>query len=330
MWSTSESVSQLVANNVAFSCPGNRAIFAASPTEDTRTYLQKFIDANKMVVAGGTAGACARTASAPLDRIKLLFQVQGVATSGLKGTEYAGLGQAFYKIYTEEGILAFWKGNLTNLIRIVPYSSAQLSANDFYKRVLADEKGDLTLVKRLTSGALAGMTATALTHPLDTIRLRLALPNHPYKGMVDAFVTVARVEGPMALLKGLPATLAGIAPYAATNFAAYDVAKTVVYKKLEIEQNWMTNMAIGAGTGTFAATVCYPLDTVRRRMQMSGSNYTSSFDCISKTFKVEGVRGFFKGWMANTLKVVPQNSIRFVTYEMMKTILGVQKAKTDT
>eukprot|EP00854_Cymbomonas_tetramitiformis_P032004 gene32004-40432_t len=52
---------------------------------------------------------------------------------------------------------------------------------------------------------------------------------------------------------------------------------------------------------------------------MSGSNYTGSFDCISKTFKGEGVRGFFKGWMANTLKVVPQNSIRFVTYEMMKT-----------
>eukprot|EP00854_Cymbomonas_tetramitiformis_P019046 gene19046-22773_t len=220
-----------------------------------------------MVVAGGTAGACARTASAPLDRIKLLFQVQGVASSGLKGTEYSGLGQAFHKIYTEEGILAFWKGNLTNLVRIVPYSSAQLSANDFYKRVLADDKGELTLVKRLTSGALAGMTATALTHPLDTIRLRLALPNHPYKGMVDAFCTVVRVEGARALLKGLPATLAGIAPYAATNFAAYDVAKTVVYKQLAIEQNWVTNMAIGAGTGTFAATVCYPLDTVRRRMQ---------------------------------------------------------------
>ena len=41
----------------------------------------------------------------------------------------------------------------------------------------ADEHGHLSLPARLTCGALAGMTGTALTHPLDTVRLRLALPN---------------------------------------------------------------------------------------------------------------------------------------------------------
>ena len=82
----------------------------------------------------------------------------------------------------EEGIVAFWKGNGTNLIRVFPYAAAQLSSNDFYKRLLAGEGGNLTVVQRLTAGACAGMTATALTHPLDTVRLRLALPTHPYKG----------------------------------------------------------------------------------------------------------------------------------------------------
>lgn len=65
---------------------------------------------------------------------------------------------------------------------IFPYSAAQLSSNDQYKRLLADEHGELTLPKRLLSGACAGMTATALTHPLDTMRLRMALPSHGYKG----------------------------------------------------------------------------------------------------------------------------------------------------
>lgn len=65
---------------------------------------------------------------------------------------------------------------------IFPYSAAQLSANDQYKRLFADEHGELTVPKRLLSGACAGMTATALTHPLDTMRLRLALPNHGYRG----------------------------------------------------------------------------------------------------------------------------------------------------
>ena len=83
---------------------------------------------------------------------------------------------------SEEGILAFWKGNGTNIIRIFPYSAAQLMANDQYKRLLATEDGELTVARRLLSGALAGMTATTLTHPLDTVRLRLALPTHTYSG----------------------------------------------------------------------------------------------------------------------------------------------------
>ena len=40
----------------------------------------------------------------------------------------------------------------------------------------------MTVPRRLAAGAGAGMTATALTHPLDVVRLRLALPNSPYTG----------------------------------------------------------------------------------------------------------------------------------------------------
>lgn len=141
----------------------------------------KFISSSKMLLAGGCAGAVARTATAPLDRIKLLFQVQAMGQAGTTATSYTGIGQAFYKIFTEEGVLAFWKGNGVNIIRIFPYSASQFMANDQFKRILADENGKLTVAKRLTSGALAGMTGTALTHPLDTVRLRLALPNHAYK-----------------------------------------------------------------------------------------------------------------------------------------------------
>ena len=83
----------------------------------------------------------------------------------------------------EEGFLSFWKGNGVNVVRVFPYAAAQLASNDSYKRLLADERHELTVARRLVAGACAGMTATALTHPLDTIRLRLALPNHPYKGV---------------------------------------------------------------------------------------------------------------------------------------------------
>ena len=92
----------------------------------------------------------------------------------------------------------------------------------------------------------------------------------------------------------------------------------------------MSNLAIGAVSGTFAATVCYPLDTIRRRMQMQGIMYRGQLDAFSKIWQQEGMRGFYRGWAANTLKVVPQNSIRFVSYEITKKLLGVKKKKTDT
>lgn len=303
---------------------------AALPPPTIIDILGKWFDGSRMFIAGGTAGAIARTCSAPLDRIKLLFQVQAVASSGTSATAYTGVWQSVMKIYSEEGILAFWKGNGTNIIRIFPYSAAQLMANDQYKRLLATEDGELTVARRLLSGALAGMTATALTHPLDTVRLRLALPTHNYSGMTNAFITIAQKEGVAALYKGLCPTLVGIAPYAALNFACYDLFKHWFYGGADRKQSAFSNLAIGAVSGTFAATVCYPLDTIRRRMQMRGVTYVSQIDAFTTIWKKEGMRGFYRGWAANTLKVVPQNSIRFVSYEIMKYLLGVKRAKTDT
>jgi solute carrier family 25 (mitochondrial phosphate transporter), member 23/24/25/41 len=294
------------------------APFAASSVFE---HARALVESSRAAAAGGGAGIIARTASAPLDRIKLLFQVQAMASSGTSATAYTGVGQAFRKIYAEEGFLSFWKGNGVNVIRVAPYAAAQLSSNDYYKSLLADEHGKLTVAQRLIAGACAGMTGTAITHPLDTVRLRLALPNHGYKGMTHCFATVLRTEGVGALYKGLIPTLAGIAPYAATNFATYDLAKRT-YKDMTGKDNTaVSNLFVGGASGTFSATLCYPLDTIRRRMQMKGKTYSSMWDAVRTISQTEGFQGFFRGWTANTLKVVPQNSIRFVSYEILLSLL---------
>ena len=307
---------------VAATASGQFAAASAQENGGVSDRLYAVAMGSRQAAAGGLAGIIARTASAPLDRIKLLFQVQAMEGAGVSSTAYTGIGQAFAKIYREEGVLAFWRGNGVNVIRVAPYAAAQLSSNDFYKKMLTPEGGKLGLKERLCAGAMAGMTGTALTHPLDTIRLRLALPNHGYSGIAHAFSTVVKAEGFGALYKGLVPTLAGIAPYAAINFASYDMAKTLYYGEGG-KQDPISNLVVGGASGTFSATICYPLDTVRRRMQMKGKTYNGMGDAFRTITRKEGLGGFFKGWAANTLKVVPQNSIRFVAYETLKTLFGV-------
>jgi solute carrier family 25 (mitochondrial phosphate transporter), member 23/24/25/41 len=308
-------------------------------------------DASKMFAAGAMAGAVARTATAPLDRIKLLFQVQAVNPQSLASyinktsPSYTGLYQAASQIFREEGVRAFWKGNGVNVARVLPYSSIQLASNDAFKRALArcsrrmspsdEEKGNaLSVPMRLLAGACAGMMATSATHPIDTLRLRLAMPGHPYSGATHALTTIAQVEGVHALYRGLAPALVGIAPYAAINFASYDVFKQALLGSgAEVPRPPVksgASLGVGALSGTLAATVCYPLDTVRRQMQMQDSPYSSQIDAFRTIWKNEGWRGFYRGWSANTIKVVPQNAIRLMSYEVFKSWLGVQRRATDT
>jgi len=61
---------------------------------------------------GGTSAAIAKTACAPIERVKLLLQNRpGV---------YKSVGDCFTKVYNEQGFNSFWRGNLANVIRYFP------------------------------------------------------------------------------------------------------------------------------------------------------------------------------------------------------------------
>ena len=53
-------------------------------------------------------------------------------------------------------------------------------------------------------------------------------------------------------------------------------------------------------------------------------------DAFATIWRTEGVRGLCRGWAAKSFKVIPQNAIRFVPYEALKSVMGIKKAKTDT
>jgi solute carrier family 25 phosphate transporter 23/24/25/41 len=272
-----------------------------------------------LFLAGGTAGALAKTCTAPLDRLKIIMQISSAnqQTAAAKAAASGGLIPAFIAIGKSEGIKGYWKGNVPQVIRILPYSTAMLNSYEFYKQQFGGdqyrETGKLPVSSRLMSGALAACTATLVTYPLDIIRLRLSVdPN--MTTMTQVCKAIIKEEGATAFFKGLPATCLSISPYSALNFCMFDLIK----KAIPGEETAQT-----VATASFIATMlasgtCYPLDTIRRQMQLKSSSYANVFDAGKAILARDGVGGMFRGFVPNVIKNAPNKSVQLTTFDMFK------------
>lgn len=92
--------------------------------------------------AGGVAGAVSRTVVSPLERLKILFQIQSVGREEYK----LSVGKGLAKMWRDEGWRGFMRGNGTNCIRIVPYSAVQFGSYNFYKKVSSSDLWGLPLL----------------------------------------------------------------------------------------------------------------------------------------------------------------------------------------
>ncbi|MCO5577648.1 hypothetical protein L7F22_031479 [Adiantum nelumboides] len=285
------------------------------------------------LLAGGIAGAFSKTCTAPLARLTILFQLQGMQT------EVAALGRPSIvreasRIAIEEGFRAFWKGNGVTIVHRLPYSAISFYSYEKYKRFLLGITGingrqeslSFGMGTNLLAGGGAGLTAASSTYPLDLIRTRLAAQRNEryYKGMGHAVQTIFRDEGLKGLYKGLGTTLLGVGPNIALNFCVYDTLKSfATLGRSEYSGPW-TSLVCGSVAGITSSTVSFPLDLVRRRMQLEGAAgkapvYKSG---IAGTFmqivKSEGWSGLYRGILPEYLKVVPSVGIVFMTYESIK------------
>lgn len=269
---------------------------------------------------GGISGAIARTATSPLDVVKIILQCQRGPNP-----KYNGVMDAFSKILAEQGIKGFWKGNNLALLRIIPYSAVKFAAFETLKPYFANSKGELSNIRRLVAGALAGITATIATYPLDVLRTRFAVQdakNPKYTGVFQAFKRIIEEEGIGALYTGFPTTIIGVIPYEGGQFMMHDYLKKLWDDNMNRPMNTVEKLLIGCVAGAFAQTISYPMDTIRKAMQVAPSGtYKGMGDCAIQILKAEGITGFFKGISMNLVKVIPFSALSFYCYGQAKDIL---------
>ena len=167
-----------------------------------------------------------------------------------------------------------------------------------------------------------------MTYPLDVIRVRQAVYND-IKGPLDAISHIYGESGIHGFFRGWVPTVMSLGPFIACNFATFDYLKTTFIPDGDTKNaNSLLVLGLGACAGLAAQSVCYPLDTVRRNMQMPGNNFAGTLDCIKQIAKREGgLLAFYRGMLPNAIKIVPNNGIRFLAYTKLTAYLGIPTTK---
>nr|DAD48949.1 TPA_asm: hypothetical protein HUJ06_018886 [Nelumbo nucifera] len=272
----------------------------------------------KELVAGGVAGGFAKTAVAPLERVKILFQTRRAEFQSI------GLLGSFEKIIKTEGILGFYRGNGASVARIVPYAALHYMAYEQYRRwiILTFPGVGRGSILDLIAGSLSGGTAVLFTYPLDLVRTKLAYQvvqssrlgikgiNHAeqfYKGILDCFSKTYRESGLRGLYRGVAPSLYGIFPYSGLKFYFYEEIKSHVPE--EHKKDVTVKLVCGSIAGLLGQTFTYPLDVVRRQMQvqrLSASNsgeVKGTMETLIMIGQNQGWKQLFSGLSINYLKV---------------------------
>jgi solute carrier family 25 (adenine nucleotide translocator) protein 4/5/6/31 len=288
----------------------------------------------KDCILGGTAGSISKTVSAPLERVKLLLQTQD-SNFQLKDKKYTGFFNCFVRIYREEGVLAYWKGNWANILRYFPTTAFNFGFKDFFNRTFNKydpvKNPNLFMLGNIMAGGSAGACCMFLVYPLDFSRTRMGVDvgkdgEKLFKSLTHCMTSIYQKNGIRGLYQGLGISLLSIFSYRGMYFGFFDTGKKRI-KNYDEKPFWF-KFGFAQILTMGSETVNYPFDTIRRRLMMNSGLekklYNNSIECIRIIHKEEGLTGFFKGNLSNMVRSI-SSSLVLVLYDEFQRKLQKKK-----
>lgn len=227
----------------------------------------------------------------PIDTVKVRIQCAGEVGGS---TNPLSMGR---KILAEEGVRALYSGLDSALLRQATYTTARLGIfrSLFDWRKQANNGKDLPFYEKVGVALTAGMIGSIVGNPADLALIRLqadsTLPvdqRRNYKNVVDAFQRIVKEEGVLALWKGSGPTVARAMSLNAGQLATFEEIKQYV-TKLRGQNDAITRIIAGAGSGIICACVSLPFDNVKTKLQKMKADakgnlpYKGMIDCFSKS-----------------------------------------------
>lgn len=296
--------------------------------------------------ASASSGVLTRIVCQPFDVVKIRFQLQLEPIKKGSAAKYTSIAGAFAQIPREEGARALWKGLIPAQLLSVAFNTSQFVAFEVITRNVFPllpaklQMPDMKPATHFLCGAMAGCTATAIAQPLDVLRTRFVAQGEPrrYTSISQALVMLIKEEGFLAMYKGLIPTLIQIGPQTGCQFGFYAILTSlwaITFAKSEGSLIGPTeSLVCGATAGMSAKAVVYPLDMIKKRLQVQGfegarkgfgqtRHYNGVLHCIADVFKTEGARGLFKGLAPSLLKSAVASGVNFCLYEQVCNVFRI-------
>lgn len=328
-------------------------------SEGDITPTSEFIRGFSYFLAGGISGVISRTCTAPFDRIKVFLIARTDLASTLLNSKKdllvknpkadinkirSPIIKAITSLYRQGGIKAFYVGNGLNAFKVFPESSIKFGTFELVKRLISKIEGienpqNLSQMATYLAGGISGVMAQFSSYPIDTLKFRIQCapldnPLHGNRLLIDTAKQMYKEGGLSIFYRGVSVGLMGIFPYAALDLGTFTTlkrwyierqAKQMGVPSDKLKLNNLAVLPIGAFSGSVGATVVYPINLLRTRIQAQGTfahpcTYVGFIDCFKQTVAREGYQGLYKGLVPTLAKVIPAVSISYLCYENLKTL----------
>mmetsp|Transcript_998 Transcript_998/g.3584 ORF Transcript_998/g.3584 Transcript_998/m.3584 type:complete len:251 (+) Transcript_998:186-938(+) len=177
-------------------------------------------------------------------------------------------------------------------------------------------------------GCTGGLACAVVTCPSELVKIQMQVLRRqgvaqPFTGSWSCARYLVRRDGFMALSRGMCVTLMRDVHSYGAYFLSYEMTKVWLGHKFSMSKDAAaTQLTAGAVAGVVAWSCCYPVDVIKSRIQsdMKGERYSTVWKTARDSYRRDGARVFFRGYLASIARAVPVNATTFLTYEWILTL----------
>ncbi|KAI1796646.1 mitochondrial carrier [Ganoderma leucocontextum] len=281
------------------------------------------------MAAGALAGITEHAVMFPVDSIKTRMQVFATSPAGV----YTGVGNAFTRISSTEGMRALWRGVSSVIMGAGPAHAVHFGAYEMVKEFAGGnvEGAQNQWIATSLAGASATIASDALMNPFDVIKQRMQMHKSSYRTAVECAKTVYRTEGLGAFYVSYPTTLTMTVPFTAVQFTVYEQLKTLLNPQGAYSP--ATHIVAGGLAGAVAGAATTPLDVAKTILQTRGTSADPEIrhckglaDAFHIIWARDGAKGFLRGLSPRVLTFMPSNALCWLSYEFFKAAIRDQSS----